>query len=79
MTTSINISSEIIAKETEKAICIRVSGEATRSGDQKGFDLWIPKSIVKENELPFWFLTKSGREKGFDSITFYGCRMGVKC
>lgn len=78
-TQSINISSEIIAKETEKAICIRMSGEGLRSGDQISFDMWIPKSLVKENEVPMWFLLKAGREKHFASINFYGCKLGVKC
>jgi hypothetical protein len=82
-TQSINISSEIIAKETEKAICIRMSGEywggGRNDGNQMGFDMWIPKSLVKENEVPMWFLLKAGREKHFASINFYGCKLGVKC
>ena len=78
MTTTFNISSEIIAKETEKAICIRMSGSAARSGDQKGFDMWIPKSVVKENEVPMWVLINNGTKMGFDSVHFYGSKTGVK-
>ena len=64
---------------TIKAICIIMSGEDLRSGDQMGFDMWIPKSLVKENEVPMCFLLKAGKEKHFASINFYGCKLGVKC
>ena len=76
---TINIATETIQKETEKAICIRMSGTASRSGNQIGFDMWLPKSVVKENEVPMWVLIKNGREKGFDSVHFYGNKLGVKC
>jgi hypothetical protein len=76
---TINIANETILKETEKAICVRMSGTCSRSGDQKGFDMWLPKSVVKENEVPMWVLIKNGREKGFDSVHFYGNKLGVKC
>jgi len=76
---TINIEKEIIIKETEKAICIRMTGSCTRSGDQKGFDMWIPKSMVKNNEVAAWVLSKNGKEKGFDSVNFYGGSIGVTC
>lgn len=77
MNTTFSISEETIWKETEKAIMIRATGETVRMGNIQGFDMWIPKSLVKDGEIPMWFIQKVANEKFMKSISFVGSRTGV--
>jgi len=77
MKTTFSISEEKVWKETEKAIMIRATGKAARSGSIFGFDMWVPKSLVKDGEIPMWFIQKVADEKAIVSITFVGSRTGV--
>lgn len=43
-------------KETEKAILFI-------QGGYLGFEFWCPKSIIKNNEIPFWFYNKASASK----------------
>jgi len=39
--------------------------------------MWVPKSLVKDGEIPMWFIQKVADEKAIVSITFVGSRTGV--
>ena len=45
-----------IVKETEKAVAYEETRE-TAYGDKTEL-IWVPKSIIKDSIIPFWFLQK---------------------
>ena len=45
-----------VVKETEKAVAYEETRE-TFSGNKTEL-IWVPKSIIKDNIIPFWFLQK---------------------
>lgn len=54
--------------ETEKAIAIKgwkSYGRSTKSFETK---VWIPKSIIKDGEIPAWFIGKKEQEWAIDDI-----------
>lgn len=69
-TQGVNINEIIPLKVSEKAICFRGMGESWGFGDKwTSFDLWIPKSIIKDNIIPSWFLLNKQEEKGLKHLT----------
>ena len=45
-----------VVRETEKAVAYEEIRE-TAWGEKKEL-VWVPKSIIKDNIIPFWFLQK---------------------
>jgi hypothetical protein len=63
-----------IRKETEKALYVAVALKSSDNGTYTvvngigGFyyevAIWIPKSVVKDEEIPAWIISKNMKEKG---------------
>jgi len=47
-----------IAKETEKAIAVNVTLDFCDAERNQNKLMWIPKSLVKENGVPGWFIMR---------------------
>ena len=61
-------------KETEKAICLKMLCEfcgGHKDGDSSKIDIWVPKSLVIDNTIPFWFIENKRREKGLRNLYCY--------
>lgn len=61
------ISRYAIARETEKAIALKAWGDKFDSKTTFSFPLWIPKSLIKNDEVPAWFIGKKMKE----AVDFY--------
>jgi hypothetical protein len=57
-----------IGKESEKAYGLSATTVLETRGGYKDIDtlIWVPKSIVKEGEIPKWFLQKKLKEVAFE-------------
>lgn len=57
-----NIANLAKSNESEKAIAVK--GWANYEGSKKVFEIamWVPKSIIKNGEIPAWFLQKKHNE-----------------
>lgn len=56
---------ERIIKSSDKAFCILMDVQYTRSGDfdgTKSVEIWVPRSIVKDNHIPKWFIANKLEE-----------------
>lgn len=63
-----------IRKETEKALFVAIALKSSDNGKMMivngstGFyyevAIWIPKSVVVDNEIPTWIISKNMKEKG---------------
>ena len=72
MTTTqmINGQETIISHQTEKAICLRMSGESYKyGGGWESFDCWIPKSVIKDGVIAPWFVENKRKEKGMSFLS----------
>lgn len=62
-----------IRKETEKALFVAVALKSSDNGKMMIVDgtsgyfveiaLWIPKSVIVDNEIPAWIISKNMKEK----------------
>jgi len=69
-----------IERETEKAILITTGyvisdkGEYMvlngNSGYFRAVNIWVPKSMVKDNTIPMWLFLKNMSEQHFAAINF---------
>lgn len=69
-----------LVKETEKAICISVGCDTYKKGAgtvTTGTTMWIPKSLIKNNEIPFWFIEKYLQEKAIDIMHFRSAGISI--
>ena len=47
-----------VAKETEKAVAVEIN-TVNAMGDEFTKLQWVPKSIISDNVIPFWFVKKN--------------------
>jgi hypothetical protein len=65
----LNGNETVVNNETEKAFLIRMAGDSLAyNGGFKSFDVWVPKSIVKNETIPAWFMENKRKEQGVSNI-----------
>ena len=62
-----------IAKETEKAIMIFANMVCLTTDQVKSYNVWVPKSIIKDGVIPSWFIQK----KQNDGRSFFSSYSGA--
>lgn len=59
---AIKLTSLVIVKETEKAVAVKGWCRTIFSDKSWVVSVWIPKSIIRNNIIPDWFLDKKYQE-----------------
>lgn len=68
-TMTINGKQTFLHGNTEKAICVLMTGITSSTGGSTiSFKQWIPKSVIKEGVVAGWFMEKTKKEKYLMSI-----------
>lgn len=63
-TITINGKQTFLHGNTEKAICVLMSGTTAMTGGSTiSFKSWIPKSVIKEGVVATWFMSNLCKER----------------